>query len=450
MNLDKFLEQNVKPATGCTEPVAVGLATALAYHALAGGLSFSGTKPRVSGKIPQPDFEKINGVYIQTDRDVYKNALAVAIPGTSGQQGMHIACAMGLYADPQNGMNLFCGLGKDTFEKADRLVKHNLIKVEEVTGTGAQADLDIKVRVVYRPNGKAESATVRLQHEHDNISEIHMNDKKMYSGNGTSSKAQIDETEMDLGHLIDLVNQMEPYQMAEAYKGIIMNTQIALEGLKKSYGLSLGPHLQNILTSRKGEGSLVDRVRIMAACAGDARMGGADIPVMSTAGSGNQGITALMPIAVAGDYYNFSESMLGKAAMLSHLVTYYAKKEAGHLSALCGCAIKAGIGAAAGLTYLLGGNREQINNAINLVSANITGMVCDGAKYGCALKLSTAAGVATESALMALRGAKVPADNGIIYSRAEDTIKAIGKISEAMVPVDQTVVSLMHNKECYS
>jgi len=127
-------------------------------------------------------------------------------------------------------------------------------------------------------------------------------------------------------------------------------------------------------------------------------------------------------------------------------VTKYVSNHSGYLSAICGCAIKAGIGAAAGLAYLLGGDTKHINNAINIMAANITGMICDGAKEGCALKLSTAAGTATESALMAISGMEVPPSNGIINQKAEITIQNIGKIAKAMVPTDIEIVEIMQNK----
>jgi len=164
---------------------------------------------------------------------------------------------------------------------------------------------------------------------------------------------------------------------------------------------------------------------------------------MSTAGSGNQGITALVPIGVVGRECKFSRQEIGRAALVSHMVTWQADRQFGHLAAICGCAVKAGIGAAAGLAYLIGGNKETVTTAINLMAASITGTICDGAKPGCALKIATAAGMATESAFLAVDGMKIPEGNGIIRNSVADTFANIGKISAAMDPVDTSIVSIL-------
>jgi L-cysteine desulfidase len=246
--------------------------------------------------------------------------------------------------------------------------------------------------------------------------------------------------------LLELVQSMTDREKKEVYKGIVMNKKIAEEGLEGNYGLNIGKSLQKMAKRDNTDDSMVIQVRIMVAAAADARMGGASIPVMSTSGSGNQGITALVPIAVLAEHKDIEYDKVCEAALLSHLITKFTHLYSTHLSALCGCAVKAGIGAAAGITYLLNGSTEQINNAINLVVANITGIICDGAKEGCALKLATAAAVATESALMALEGIKVPSDNGIIYENAEKTIEALGSISNSMVETDNEIIRLMQQK----
>jgi L-cysteine desulfidase len=188
------------------------------------------------------------------------------------------------------------------------------------------------------------------------------------------------------------------------------------------------------------------QVRINVGAAGDARMGGANTPIMTTSGSGNLGIMATIPIAIIGEMKNIDRDVICKATLLSHFITKLAGISCGSLSALCGCAIKAGIGATAAITYLLNGSIEQIHAAINLMAANNTGFICDGAKEGCALKLSTAAGTAIECALLALNGIRVPSDNGIIFDNAENTIKAIGQVSNCMTPADIEIIKVMNSK----
>jgi L-cysteine desulfidase len=245
---------------------------------------------------------------------------------------------------------------------------------------------------------------------------------------------------------VGIIQNLSPSEKREVYKGVLMNKAIAEEGLRGDYGLGLGKKLLAMREKGIISDSVLTDVRIMAAAAGDARMGGANMPVMSTCGSGNQGITALIPPLVVSERFELNKDRLIESAMLSHLVTKLVSDNSGYLSAMCGCSIKAGIGATAAVTYLMGGDIERINNAINITTANITGTICDGAKEGCSLKLSTAAGTATESAFMALEGMVVPSDNGIVFEKAEDTIKGIGKISKAMVATDGAIVGIMQEK----
>lgn len=447
LDVMRFLKNNVRPVTGCTEPVAIGYAAALAYHALYGILPVNNNGVMTfSGSCPAPQNEYLHKITIKTDRNVYKNALAVAIPGTGGKKGIGLASAMGMYCNPADRLNLFEKIGKDIVSFGNEIAGSGKVIIENVDDNSDQADLDIRVSLDYIIDGNTKTASVRLQHYHSNIVQIIVEGNVVYDNKSKAHSELRQELPDTIAELVDIAKGLTSDEKDEIYKGIVMNKAIAEGGLNSDYGLGLGKTFESMVKDGVLNDSIITQVRIKSAAAGDARMGGANIPVMSTAGSGNQGITALVPIVIVGEKYDIEKGKLCEAAMLSHLVTRYAENLSGHLSALCGCAIKAGIGAAAGLTYMLGGNIEQINNAINIVAANITGMVCDGAKEGCALKLSTAAGAAAESAFMALKGINVPTDNGIVCKKAEDTIKAIGKISHSMVQTDHAVIDIMQGK----
>lgn len=447
-NLDGFLEENVKPATGCTEPVAVAYATSLAYHSLQSNQQkwAENQSIRFDAEVPLPKIENLESIMIKTDRDVYKNALAVSIPGTNGEKGMKIASAIGLYCHPKDGLNLFHGLDIDTVKKGRKILQDRKVNLEDITDDGSRAELDIGVSMVYRVDGKSKRSYVRLHQTHDHIARIEIDGILLYDSPCKTSSERKEKEKITIKNLVESVKNMTLSQKDKVYQGILMNEEIAKEGLNGNYGLQSGKSLSSMEDYGIKSEDLISQIKIYAASAGDARMGGASHPVMSTAGSGNQGITALIPIAVTGRHYGIPKEKISEAAMLSHLVTKYAKEESGHLSAICGCAIKAGVGAAAGITYLLDGNLEQINSAINIMASNITGMICDGAKESCALKLSTAAGTAAESAFMALGGMKIPSDNGIIYDDAADTIRAIGRVSYSMIETDLEIVRIMQEK----
>ncbi len=443
MNVLKFLKQNVKPALGCTDPVTVGYGVAIAYHAI-----YESLPPVYSSKVPPVEPEFVKKITIHQDRDSYKNGIAIAIPGANGQKGNALAAALGLFMDPSKGFSLFEGVSDQNIEKAKQLIDSQKVIFKKNDDSSEIASIDVRIELEYLINDKLNHSMVRIQIKPDAISEINVNGEIIFE---RSPKSDMDEEEKipeELKDLVEIVQKMSTGERDFVYEGLVMNKKIALEGLRGEYGLQLGRHYSDLVEKNILSSNIITHIKIMAAAAGDARMGGVNMPVMSTAGSGNQGITGLIPISVVGEELKIDKKKIVEAAMLVHLVTKFMLNQSAYLSAICGCAIKAGIGAAAGVTYLLGGNVDQIGNAINIMAANITGMICDGAKAGCALKLSTAAATATESAFLAISGLCVPTDNGILCVRPEDTIKKIGELSREMVSADVKIVEIMQEKQC--
>ena len=447
MDAISFLKKYVKPATGCTEPIAVGYATSLAYHAIFNDIiKVNENDNFIFKNLPSEiEIDKIKQISIETDLNVFKNAYSNIIPGTNGQKGMAIASAMGLFSDPRKKLNLFDGISSESIQKAKQILKSNKIIIKKIEWSD-KPDLDIQVSVEYQVNSNIKTAYVRVQKDHDNVTEIRVDGKILFEG---SWKKEVEDKEKfpeKIEELFKVARSITSEEIEEVYKGIIMNKKVVDEGMNNDYGLKIGRTLHKIAQQEGYEESLIAQVRIKVGSAGDTRMGGASIPVMTTSGSGNLGIMAIIPITVMGEMKNIDKDKICEAILFSHFITKLADISCGHLSALCGCAIKAGIGVTAGITYLLGGSLEQIHAAINLMAANNTGFICDGAKESCALKLSTAAGTATECALMALNGMKVSPDNGIIFENAEDTIKAIGQISDSMAPTDVEILKIIQEK----
>jgi len=441
MDVLQFLDRYVKPATGCTEPIAVGYAISAAYNAILGR-----TPDNLEAEYIEPESDQLIGIRVQTDRDVFKNALSIQIPGTHGQRGMAIAAAMGLFSDPTYELNLFEHLDTDSIEKAKALYQDGKVSIAKVQDTSAKSNLDIEVLLTYEHEGNPTEAYVRIQDEHTHITTIEVNGKPVYTQERLpESAADTNTLPGSLEELIDIAKGIDSDTRAKVLEGIEMNEHMSDVGLAKGSGLGYGQKLQEMVDKGIISDDVITLTRIRSAGAGDARTGGVQVAVMGTAGSGNQGITALIPISTVSREYNLGENRMIEAAMLSHLVTKYVTDHSGFLSALCGCTIKAGIGATAGVAYLLGnGDKQVINDAINLMAANITGVICDGAKESCALKLANAAGTAVESAIMAKEGIAVPIGNGIIVDpRAEITMQNMGLISEAMVPVDIAIVGIM-------
>ena len=218
-----------------------------------------------------------------------------------------------------------------------------------------------------------------------------------------------------------------------------------------STSISLGWHYQKLMESGLLGSDLANLAMTATAAAADARMSGWDKPVFSTNGSGNQGITASLPVLTVGETLGCSDQQIAKALVVSQVVTIYVKQHIGKLSALCACAVAAAVGAACGVVQLLDAPYETMAAAINIMVANLTGMICDGAKVSCSIKLATAASTAVQAALLAHAGLVVPAADGIIGNTAEETIKNLGSVSNpGMVETDRVILDVMTQCRCHA
>jgi L-cysteine desulfidase len=269
---------------------------------------------------------------------------------------------------------------------------------------------------------------------------------------GKSSTVPIKELEvwlkgLRLTQLMALVDQLDEEDFAFLEEGIRFNTLLAEHGLKFGSGLGVGKTLERLVRQRLIKRDMIADARIMTSSAADARMSGVKLPAMSSAGSGNHGLTAILPIVAVEKYLEVDQKTYLEAIALSHLVTAYVKAHTGRLSAICGCSVAAGAGATSGITYLLGGDANHLAGAIKNLTEDLAGVICDGAKAGCALKLATAAGTAVQAALFSLQGVKVSETDGIIHGSPEVTMKNIGILTtEGMIETDRTILKIMLEK----
>lgn len=438
MNLERFLDENVKPAAGCTEPVAIGYATSLAYNSIFGNLPNDTCKD-----IPIPEPDSLEEIRLNIGKGVYKNAFSMAVPGTHGRKGIEIAAAVGMYLNPEKELKLFEDVDEDILNSAIDILSQNKIKIVDVKD---KAEFDINVEMIYFHHGDRISSSVRLEKYHDHISSIKVDGNILYRNEKILEKDDGVKTPEDIEGIVQAAKSIDEKLISRLYAGIEMNTERAEDGLQGNYGIGVGKMLNEMMENCELSDDLIDIVKMKTAAAADARMGGIEKPVMSTSGSGNQGITVLVPLGVVGRERNISTRKIAEGAMLAHLVTKFSTEKSNYLSALCGCSVKAGMGLTAGLTYILGGDLEEIKNSIKILAGNLTGMICDGAKEGCALKISTAVGEAFESSLMALEGLEVPNDNGIVGDSAEETLTNIGKISDEMSSIDLKIIDILEKK----
>ena len=426
-NLIDILKAEVKPAVGCTEPVAVALACAKAKELLG---------------------EEVVKNKILVSPNVYKNAMCVGIPGTD-RLGLKIAVAMGLVGGKsEDGLTLLEGLTEEQVRESERYVDTTPISIEPL-------DTKEKVVIDVTLEGENNKSRVIIKTKHDNFVFIQQNDLVLLDQvDGYAEKAEVQTEEkteniMDNITIQEIVTNIENMDLEDIkflLDGIEMNTDMAKYGLENKIGIGVGRGIkESIEEGLLGDG-IMTKAMLLTAAASDARMGGAKLPVMSSNGSGNHGLTAILPIVAYAQKYPQSDEKMAKALAISHLITAYVKNFTGRLSAVCGCGVAASTGASAGISWLMDGNINHIYGAIENMIADLSGMICDGAKAGCALKLSSAASAAVQSAVIDKQGYSVPALNGIVGTRVEESIQNLGRVSDkGMQITDEIILNVMND-----
>lgn len=411
-----ILKDQVTPALGCTEPIAVALAVAKAKETL--------------GCIP-------DRIQIKVDRNIFKNALAVGIPGTN-EKGLHMAVALALVAG-KSKYNL--EVLKDVTEQ-DVLKAKDVIKEKNIQVTIAEGIINLYVEVkAFCHNAKAR---VLIKDKHDNIVLVEKNGNVVFKTQAKSiGKVTLleDIKKNSIKDLVEFVERIDIKHLDIVTEGIKMNKKIAEAGTASKYGKALSGGVCPEDMNYK------DYAKYLTSVASFARMSGYPLPVMSCAGSGNHGLTAILPVVAVGEKKQIDREKIIRATSLSLLVTIYVKSYTGILTPVCGCGVAAGVGASAGITYILGGNTKQIEGAIKNMIGTLSGIICDGGKPGCAFKLSISADAALESAVMALNDVIISSYDGIVDETAEKTIQNLGKVStEGMATTDETILGVMLEK----
>ena len=430
-----FLALEVSPALGCTEPVAVALAAAAA-----------------AGLLPTRSPEHIR---VRVDGNVFKNGLAVMIPGTAGRRGLDLAAALGAVAgDSGRAMQVLEGLSPEQVQQAAELVSSNRVEVDldpDQRGLFIQAEI----------TAGQDTARALIQGAHDSIVDLQLNNRKVWDSPILAEEQGLHSfpphhgvghleawlKEQSLSSLLALLKQADEQDLAFLRQGVDMNRKLSEFGLAHASGLGVGKALADLAEEKTLNKDMLLAAKILTAAAADARMAGADLPAMSSAGSGNNGLTAILPIWAAGEFLDCPEKTLLQAIGLSHLVTAFIKTHTGRLSAVCSCSLAAGAGSAAGLAYALHGDMQCITRAVNNVIEDLGGVLCDGAKTGCALKLATAAGSAIQAALLAKRGVGAVPVEGILGRTPEQSITHLGRIcQEGMIQTGATILDIMLGK----
>ena len=419
-----MIHREVVPAIGCTEPMCVALCTAKATEKL--------------GCCP----EKIEALL---SANILKNAMGVGIPGT-GMIGLPIAIALGaLIGKSDYQLEVLKDLTPASLEAGKKYLAENRIFIKQKEGITEK----LYVEIICSAGDKKASAVIAGGHTH--FVDPCTSENSLLSKDApsllTPHSSLLSDYPLNLRLVYDFATTTPLDEINFIMEARTYNMNAAREALKGNYGHNLGKSIERPLSKGIFGNSIYCHIISRTAAACDARMGGAMIPVMSNSGSGNQGICATNPVCVYAKENENTEEELIRALMLSHLTAIYIKQSLGRLSALCGCVV-ASIGSSCGITYLMGGDYERICYSVKNMVANLTGMICDGAKPSCSLKITSGVSTALLSALLAMEGKCVSSSEGIVDDDVDKSIHNLTSIgADAMCKTDDMVLNIMTSKD---
>ena len=423
--ITSVLNDGLVLATGCTEPGALALTAAAAAAHLG---------------------EPVRSLRTFASGNIIKNAYSAGIPGTQ-LVGIEYAVAIGaIVAKPEKQLQVINGLTQQQIDAACALVDAKQVVVE-------LAKVPQKLYIEVEAKGEHNTARAIIANVHTNIIYIEENGKAILdkrneeqSADGGYSDKEIKEM-LSVAKIFEYATTVDLSLLDKIRLSIDVNSAISDEGMNHPYGLCIGRGILDDMQKGYRGDSLTTYAMQLASAGADARMAGADAPVVSNSGSGNQGIACTMPVVAVAKKLGVSDEQMMRAVTLSNLMGIYIKSQFGRLSAFCGATV-AGIGSSCGIAYLLGGGLPEVENCVFNMIGNVTGMLCDGAKADCALKIATCTNAAMQSALMAMRGIRVLSTDGIVENDVEKTISNFATLgNEGSVTLDQIVLDMMLKKQ---
>lgn len=408
-----IMQEEMVPAMGCTEPIALAFASARAREILGG--------------YPQRIVAKCSG-------NMIKNVRCVTIPASGGKTGIETACALGAFAgDASRNMEVLGAVTEENREKAAAFVDAGLCTVEYL-------ESDIPLHFVIEEMLGEDTVSVEIRYDHTNIFRTEKNGMILYQGTDERfGNESADRSALSVENIKEFADQVDLNLVKPLIeREIRFNMDIAYEGMSGDYGLGIGRIIRETYPE-----SVITRMRAYAAAASEARMDGCEMPVVINSGSGNQGIASSVPVIVYARENAIPQEKLYRALVFSSLMTIYQKEFIGKLSAFCG-AVSASCAAGAAITYICGGTVQQIKNTIDNTLADIPGIICDGAKTSCAAKIASALDAAMLAHSLAMKGKAYDAYTGILKEDAEETISCVGYIGrEGMRQTDREIIHVM-------
>lgn len=416
----RILEEEIVPAEGCTEPIAIAYAAAKAK--------------KILGAIP-------NKVDIFLSGNIIKNVKSVTIPNSNGMIGIEVAVAMGIIAgNSDKELMVISEVSPEQLKQVENYLEKKIIKTHVFPG-------DIKLYIRLEIESNEDKVVLEIKHTHTNLTKIEKNGEVLLNqvcNDGDFNSSLTDRKILSVKYIYDLTRVIDIDLVKPIFKKVISyNSAIAEEGLTGKYGVNIGKMILNNIEKGIYGNDIRNKAASYASAGSDARMSGCALPVMTTSGSGNQGMTASLPIIKFAAEKDLSEEELIRGLFMSHLMTIHVKTNVGRLSAYCG-AICASAGVAASLTYLHGGSYEMVCDAITNILGNLSGVICDGAKASCAMKITSGIYSAFDATMLALQRDVLKAKDGIVGEDIEKTIINVGNLAQAgMKGTDEVILKIM-------
>ena len=423
MEKEKFfdiLNRELEIALGCTEPIAIAYAAALARNNLKG--------------------EEISYIKVYASKNIIKNAMGVTIPGT-GSCGIPLAAALGaISGNADKKLEVLANLNDDHLKKAEKMINEG-----KITFDLSNSPKKLYIEVIIE--NKLSKSKVIIEDNHTNVVLIELNGKTLKKG---SNDLKIEKNKnfdfLNLDSIYEFIENVDPKELGLINHSIKINQKICKEGLNSTYNRNIRETNESNSSDKTLSEDTVSYAVALTAAGSGARMSGINLPVISNSGSGNQGISATIPVVAVAERLNINLDKMLRAVTLSHLITIYIKSKFGRLSTFCGATVSA-TGASCGIAYLLGGKKDEIYASIQNMLGNVTGMICDGAKSGCALKVATCTGAALQSAHMAVQGICIKSTDGIIEDDPEKTIENFCRLANSgMGASDDIILDIMLKK----
>lgn len=416
-----LLRKEVVPALGCTEPIAVALAAARAAETL--------------GQTPER-------LYVEVSPNLLKNGMGVVVPGT-GECGLGVAAAAGALAGKSSlGLECLRDLDPQQARRACDMAASDAVEL-------ALPDNDILLYCAVTASAGTATAKAELRDSHDNISRVWKDGAQIFGQDEDRAAAGQGEEAwpLSLARVHDFAAHAPLEELSFILEAARMNRSVAEEGLRKEYGLGVGRSMEDRIHRNILSDDMVTFAIKLTAAAADARMAGVQMAVMSNSGSGNQGITCTMPVVACAVRLGKSDEELVRALIASHLTSIHIKRHLGRLSAHCG-AMVAGTAAACGIVLLLGGGLPEMERTVRNMVGDMAGMICDGAKSSCALKVASAVTAGLQAAMLAMDGKSVPGREGIVDDDIEACIANLGRLgSSGMREADKVILDIMLKKK---